>query len=71
MAPLAQELGLTEALAPLVPLLAEGNQAMRWRERHRLGESIAAIISSETAAMQAREHALEAWLATDAASALG
>ncbi|MEI6032129.1 MAG: glutamate--cysteine ligase [Synechococcaceae cyanobacterium ELA739] len=71
MAPLAQELGLTEALAPLVPLLAEGNQAMRWRERHRLGESIAAIISSETAAMQARENALEAWLATDAASALG
>jgi len=71
MAPLAQELGLTEALAPLVPLLAEGNQAMRWRERHRLGESIAAIISSETAAMQAREQALEAWLATDASSALG
>ena len=71
MAPLARELGLTEALAPLAPLLADGNQAMRWTQRHRQGESIAAIISSETAAMQARELALEAWLATDASSALG
>ncbi len=71
MAPLARELGLAEALAPLAPLLAQGNQAMRWRQRHQQGESIAAILSSETAAMKAREDALEAWLATDASSALG
>lgn len=71
MAHLAKELELTEALAPLVPLLADGNQAMRWRERHRMGESIAAILSSETAAMQAQEKALEAWLATDASNPLG
>ena len=71
MAPLARELGLTEALAPLAPLLADGNQAMRWTQRHRQGESIAAISRNEAAAMQARELALEAWLATDASSALG
>jgi len=71
MAPLARELGLTEALAPLASLLADGNQAMRWTQRYRQGQSIAAIISSATAAMQARELALEAWLATDASSALG
>ncbi|MFZ0408975.1 MAG: glutamate--cysteine ligase [Cyanobium sp.] len=71
MQPLAAELGLNEALTPLASLLSDGNQAMRWRQRHQQGESIAAILSSETAAMEAREVALEAWLATDASSALG
>jgi predicted glutamate--cysteine ligase len=71
MAPLASELGLSEVLAPLAALLNTGNQAMRWRQRQRQGESIAAIISSEAAAMQAQEDRLEAWLATDASCALG
>ena len=71
MEPLAAELGLSEALAPLASLLRDGNQAMRWRQRQRQGESIAAILSSEAAAMQAQEDRLEAWLATDAACALG
>jgi predicted glutamate--cysteine ligase len=71
MAPLAKELGLTAALTPLLPLLTDGNQAMRWRQRHHQGESIAAIISSEAAAMQQQEDRLEAWLATDPSSALG
>ncbi|MFM7086238.1 MAG: glutamate--cysteine ligase [Cyanobium sp.] len=71
MAPLAAELGLEAALAPLRPLLERGNQAMQWLERHRCGESIAAIVASEAEQLAAQESRLTAWLATDAANALG
>jgi predicted glutamate--cysteine ligase len=71
MAPLAAYLGLERWLAPLQDQLAQGNQAMRWIARHGRGESIGAIIASEAAALESREKALEAWLATEAAQAPG
>jgi hypothetical protein len=71
MAPLAASLGLERWLAPLQDQLALGNQAMRWIARHGRGESIGAIIASEAAALESREKALEAWLATEAAQAPG
>ncbi len=71
MAPLAAQQGLDRWLAPLKGLLAGGNQAMRWLARHGQGESIGAIIGSEAVALAAREKELDAWLATEAAQALG
>lgn len=71
LAPLAAELGLSTALSPLETLLERGNQAMRWQERHRRGESIAAIVASAAAELAEREEQLTAWLATDASHALG
>lgn len=71
LAPLAAERGLATALQPLETLLERGNQAMRWLERHRRGESIAAIMASATAELAERETQLTAWLATDASRALG
>jgi predicted glutamate--cysteine ligase len=71
LAPLARELGLSEALAPLHGLLDQGNTAMRWLERHRRGESVAAILAGATAALEERERALTAWLATEESHALG
>ncbi len=71
MAPLAAQMGLERWLSPLTDLLCEGNQAMRWLARHRRGESIGAIIGSEAAALEKREKALDAWLATEAAQAPG
>ncbi|MCT0206739.1 glutamate--cysteine ligase [Synechococcus sp. CS-1332] len=71
MAPLAAELGLERWLAPLHELLSTGNQAMRWLARERRGETISAIIGSEAVALEAREKALDAWLATEAAQVPG
>ncbi len=71
LAPLAAELGLSTALRPLEPLLQGGNHAMRWLERHRRGETIAAIVADAAAELAEREEQLTAWLATDASHALG
>ena len=76
MAPLAAERDLAELLEPLQELLLPvghggGNTAMRWLERHRAGESVAAIMAAEAAALVRREQQLEAWLVTDAPRALG
>lgn len=71
LAPLAAELGLSTAIRPLEPLLQRGNQAMRWLERHRRGETIAAIVADAAAELAEREEQLTAWLATDASHALG
>jgi predicted glutamate--cysteine ligase len=71
LAPLAAELGLTTTLAPLPEVLTRGNEAMVWLARHRSGESVAAIVAAEATALEQRERALEAWLATDASHALG
>jgi len=68
---LAADLGLTSTLAPLADVLARGNEAMVWLARHRSGESVAAIVAGEAAALAEREQALEAWLATDTSHALG
>jgi predicted glutamate--cysteine ligase len=76
MAPLAAALDLAELLEPLHQLLLPverggGNTAMRWIARHQAGESVAAIVAAEAAELVQRERQLEAWLATDAARALG
>ncbi len=71
MAPLAADLGLERWLAPLHDLLATGNQAMRWLAREQRGESIGAIIGSDAVALETREKALDAWLATEAAQVPG
>jgi predicted glutamate--cysteine ligase len=71
LTPLAAGLGLTATLAPLADVLARGNEAMVWLARHRNGESVAAIVAGDAAALAEREQALEAWLATDTSHALG
>ncbi|MEB3235309.1 MAG: glutamate--cysteine ligase [Cyanobacteriota bacterium] len=58
MAPLAAELGLTTVLQPLHGILQRGNQAMRWLQQHQNGESVAAIVASDAAALARREEAL-------------
>jgi predicted glutamate--cysteine ligase len=71
MAPLARSLGLGNLLAPLEMLLTRGNTAMRWLALERTGQPVAEIVAAEAAALEARETALEACLATDPAHALG
>jgi predicted glutamate--cysteine ligase len=71
MAPLATSLGLENLLSPLEILLTRGNTAMRWLALQRTGQPVAEIVAAEAAALEARETALEACLATDPAHALG
>ena len=71
MAPLAGSLGLGNLLPPLEMLLTRGNTAMRWLALERSGQPVAEIVAAEAAALEAREIALEACLATDPALALG
>lgn len=71
LAPLAATMGLTTVLAPLDAVIRQGNQAMTWLERHRRGESIAGIVASEAAALDAEERRLSVWLQADGADALG
>ena len=71
MAPLAAELGMTTWLQPLHALLEQGNQAMRWQAAHAAGAPVATLIAEGAAAMEQRELALTAGLATDQPRALG
>ena len=71
LAPLAKSLGLENLLPPLEMLLTRGNTAMRWLALLRTGQPVAEIVAAEAAALDARETALEACLATDPALALG
>jgi predicted glutamate--cysteine ligase len=71
MAPLAESLGLGNLLPPLEMLLTRGNTAMRWLALQRTGQPVGDIVAAEAAALEARETALEACLATDPATALG
>jgi len=71
LAPLAEQLDLTSTLAPLLAVLREGNQAMRWLARQAEGMPIAAIVAASAAAMAQRESELNAPLATDALTPLG
>jgi predicted glutamate--cysteine ligase len=65
LAPLADELGLAPLLDLLPTLLREGNQAMQWLQRHAAGESVAAIVAAEAAAL-AQQEAQLAKLSTEA-----
>jgi predicted glutamate--cysteine ligase len=71
LAPLAKSVGLENLLPPLEMLLTRGNTAMRWLALLRTGQPVAEIVAAEAAALEARETALEACLATDPALALG
>jgi predicted glutamate--cysteine ligase len=71
MAPLAADLQLDNVLAPLTAVLRDGNEASRWLARQRQGESIRAIISSEARAMETRDIAQLASVATDRTPLLG
>lgn len=69
MAPLATDLGLASLLEHLPSVLEHGNQAMRWLQRHTDGESVAAIVAGDAAALAQREAEL-AKLGTEAGPAL-
>ena len=56
--PLAEELGLHERLLPLQRLLSGGNQAMRWRDAHARGSSIAELLRAGSRAMEQQEQVL-------------
>jgi predicted glutamate--cysteine ligase len=71
MADLAETLDLVATLKPLSDVLDLGTESMRWLERHRAGEPIDRIIATEAMAMEARDGALWAGLATDHAPSLG
>lgn len=71
MIPLANTLGLDATLEPLRAVLAMGSESIRWLERHQAGEPIERIIATEAMAMEARDAALWAQLATDHVHALG
>jgi len=71
MAPLAADLHLDSVLAPLTAVLREGNEASRWLARQRQGETIRDIISSEARAMETRDIAQLASVATDPTPPLG
>jgi predicted glutamate--cysteine ligase len=71
MAPLAETLALEEVLQPLKEVLALGSESMRWLDRQRAGEPIDRIVATEAMAMEARDGALWAGLATDHAPSLG
>jgi hypothetical protein len=55
----------------LTAVLRDGNEASRWLARQRQGESIRAIISSEARAMETRDIAQLASVATDRTPLLG
>ena len=56
--PLAAAHQLEGVIAPLHGILDQGNQAMRWLQRHQQGEAIAAIVASDAAVLALREQAL-------------
>lgn len=56
--PLAAAHQLEGVIAPLHTILDQGNQAMRWLQRHQQGEAIAAIVASDAALLALREQAL-------------
>ena len=71
MAPLAEAMGLSETLKPLESVVTEGNQALRWLDRHRMGASIGAIIAAEATELARQEQALKPRLAPHPPSVLG
>ena len=65
LAPLAEELGLTQVLAPLQGVLAQGNQAMSWLAGHQAGLSIPTLLNQTVEAMASQEAELLEAIATD------
>lgn len=55
MAPLAARLGLSSWLEPLHDILSQGNEAMRWLERHAAGVPLREILAEGATAMQLAE----------------
>ena len=65
LAPLAEDLGLTQVLAPLQGVLDHGNQAMSWLAGHQAGLSIATLLNQTVEAMASQEAELLEAIATD------
>ncbi|WP_094555078.1 glutamate--cysteine ligase [Synechococcus sp. 1G10] len=55
VAPLAARLGLSSWLEPLHDILSQGNEAMRWLERHAAGVPLREILAEGATAMQLAE----------------
>jgi predicted glutamate--cysteine ligase len=71
LAPLARELQMERWLAPLQPLLEQGNQALQWLAAHATGTPVAALIAAGAREMEQGETRLSGLLATDGAAPLG
>lgn len=71
LGPLARRLGIERQLEPLDAVLHQGNQAMRWLELARRGQSIASILQAEARELEHRETVLLEALATDWIRPLG
>ena len=53
--PLAVEIGLSHRLKPLMTLLENGNQAMRWQSENTAGRSIADLLHAGSLTMEEQE----------------
>ena len=71
MQPLARELELVDVLAPLQPVLAQGNQAMQWLAAHGQGASVAELIASAAADLEQLEGRLAALSTSPQTGTLG
>ena len=71
MQPLARELELVDLLAPLQPVLAQGNQAMQWLVAHGQGASVAELIASAAADLEQLEGRLGALSTSPQTGTLG
>jgi len=71
MQPLARELKLVDVLAPLQPVLAQGNQAMQWLAAHGQGASVAELIASAAADLEQLEGRLAALSTSPQTGTLG
>ena len=71
MQPLARELELVDVLAPLQPVLAQGNQAMQWLAAHGQGASVAELIASAAADLERLEGRLGALSTSPQTGTLG
>ena len=71
MQPLARELELVDVLAPLQPVLAQGNQAMQWLAAHGQGASVAELIASAAADLEQLEGRLGALSTSPQTGTLG
>ena len=71
MQPLARELELVDVLAPLQPVLAQGNQAMQWLAAHGQGASVGELIASAAADLEQLEGRLGALSTSPQTGTLG
>jgi len=71
MKPLARERELVDVLAPLQPVLAQGNQAMQWLAAHGQGASVGELIASAAADLEQLEGRLGALSTSPQTGTLG